>query len=61
MITDDGAVGDGRADPTKKIQAAVGDCSVKGGGIVVISGGTFISGSLFFKAKTALRIKKAPS
>jgi polygalacturonase len=58
LVTDYGAVGDGRRDNTRSIQAAIEDCSVKGGGMVVVPQGIFISGSLFFRPRTSLRVEK---
>ena len=49
VITDDGAVGDGKTLNTKVIQATLDRCASAGGGVVVVPAGTFLSGALFFK------------
>jgi exo-poly-alpha-galacturonosidase len=58
LVTDYGAVGDGRRDNTRSIQGAIDACATKGGGIVVVPEGVFISGSLFFRPRTSLRVEK---
>jgi polygalacturonase len=55
-ITDYGAVGDGRTVNTEAIQAAIDACADAGGGVVVVPVGTFLSGALFFKPGTNLRL-----
>ena len=58
MITDYGAVGDGRALCTKAIQSAIDRCAAEGGGILVVPKGTFLSGAIFLKQGVNLRIEK---
>jgi exo-poly-alpha-galacturonosidase len=48
-ITAYGAVGDGKTINTIAIQKTIDDCSAKGGGVVEVPKGIFISGSIFFK------------
>src|SRR5215831_1764824 len=43
---------------TKAIQAAIDECSQKGGGIVTFDPGTYVTGSIFLKAGVHLRIDK---
>ena len=55
-IEDFGAVGDGESDNTAAIQAAVDRCSGKGGGRVVLSSGTYVSGTIELKRNVDLHI-----
>src|SRR5689334_12929805 len=57
-ITDFGAVADGKTSNTAAIQKAIDACSTAGGGTVVVPKGTFITGSIFLKKGTNLRIDK---
>ncbi len=57
-ITDYGAVNDSTLLQTEKIQAVIDLASQKGGGVIVIPEGTFLSGSLFFKPKTHLYLEE---
>ncbi len=56
-ITDHGAVGDGRALNTRAIQETIDLCSRRGGGVVVIPSGTFLSGAIFLKKGVDLRVE----
>ena len=58
LITESGAVGDGKTLNTKFIQSVIDNCSKDGGGIVVIPKGTFLSGSVFLKKDVDLIIEK---
>lgn len=58
LVTDFGAVADGRTVNTAAIQRAIDQCAEKGGGTVVISQGVFRSGSLFLKQRTNLKIEE---
>jgi polygalacturonase len=49
LVTEYGAKGDSMTLNTSFIQAAINDCAVKGGGVVVIPKGIFISGAIFLK------------
>ncbi len=51
-----GAVPDGRKC-TQAIQAAIDDCARRGGGLVVLEGGTFVSGSIRLADYIELRIE----
>lgn len=48
------AAGDGRTLDTKAIQAAIDACIAAGGGRVVISGGRFVTGTLYLKSNVIL-------
>ena len=55
-IREYGAKPDGVNINTKAIQAAIDQCSQSGGGCVLISGGTFVSGTLHIKSNVCLEI-----
>jgi len=55
---DSGAKADGKSLDTAAIQAAIDRCAADGGGSVVLSGGTFLSGSLRLKTGVTLFIDK---
>ena len=58
QITDYGAVNDSTLLQTEKIQAVIDLASQKGGGVIIIPKGTFLSGSLFFKPRTHLYLEE---
>ena len=58
VVTDYGVDGYSTDVQTSKIQSVIDRASREGGGVVVIPRGTFISGSLFFKPGTHLRIEE---
>jgi exo-poly-alpha-galacturonosidase len=58
LITDSGAVGDGRTLNTKAIQSAIDRCAAGGGGVVVVPKGTFSTGAIFLKQGVDLSIEK---
>jgi polygalacturonase len=59
LITDSGAVGDGKRVNTKSIQSAIDKCAEnKNGGTVVVPKGTFLSGSIFLKQGVNLLVEK---
>jgi len=58
MITDFGAIGDGKTCNTRAIQAAIDQCAADGGGILVVPAGTFLTGSVFFKQAVDLHLEK---
>lgn len=58
VITDFGAVGDGKTLNTQYIQAAIDKCSKSGGGVVIVPDGKFITGSIFLKQGVNLNIEK---
>ena len=51
-----GAKGDGTTKDTKSIQAAIDDCTAKGGGTVTLSGGTFLSAPIVLKNNVTLDV-----
>ena len=56
-VRDFGAMGDGRTSDTPAIQRAIDQAS-KGGGIVVVPQGTYLSGSIFVKSGVTLNIER---
>jgi exo-poly-alpha-galacturonosidase len=58
IITNFGAKGDSLTMNTKAIQAVIEQCSSKGGGVIVVPKGIFISGALFLKKGVNLQIEK---
>jgi parallel beta-helix repeat protein len=55
---DYGAVPDGKTICTKAIQEAIDICSGSGGGIVRISGGEFLTGTIFLKSNVHLELSE---
>ena len=58
VVTDYGAVDDGKTVNTKSIQAAIDKCAASGGGVVVIPKGVFLSGAIFLKQGVNLLVEK---
>ena len=58
VISELGAVGDGKTVNTKAIQAAIDRCAAEGAGTLVVPAGTFLSGALYFKQGVNLRVEK---
>ena len=58
VITDYGVDGYSNEVQTSKLQAVIDRAAQEGGGVIVIPRGTFISGSLFFKPGTHLKLEK---
>ena len=59
LVTDFGAVGDGKTVNTKAIQAAIDKCAAnKKGGVVVVPQGTFLSGAIFLRQGVNLLVEK---
>ena len=58
LITERGAVGDGRTLNTAAIQNAIDSCASKGGGEIIVPRGTFVSGSIFLKQGVSLVIER---
>ena len=57
VITTFGAVADGHTLNTKAIQSAIDTCAAKGGGVIVVPEGVFLSGALFFKQGVNLELQ----
>ncbi|MBP1638452.1 MAG: exopolygalacturonase [Bacteroidetes bacterium] len=57
LITDFGACTDSTQLNTTFIQQTIDKASTEGGGIIVIPKGVFLSGALFFKPNTSLRLE----
>ena len=60
-ITDFGAIGDGITKNTSAINKAIDKCSKKGGGIVLVSKGTFFTGAIHLKSNVNLHIDTTAS
>ena len=57
-ITEHGAVGDGSTLNTKAIQTTIDRCAARGGGMVVVPKGEFLTGAIFFKPHVNLLVEK---
>src|SRR5688500_16566184 len=57
-ITKYGAVADGRTLNAKQINAAIDACNKKGGGVVVIPSGLWLSGPVVIKSNVNLHLQK---
>jgi exo-poly-alpha-galacturonosidase len=57
VISDHGAIGDGKTLNTRAIQAVIDRCATNGGGAVVVPEGTFITGSIFLKQGVQLVVE----
>lgn len=53
-----GAKADGTTKDTQAIQGAIDACSAKGGGVVRLSGGTFLTGPIVLKSHITLDVEK---
>ena len=51
-----GAIGDGATLDTKAVQAAIDKCSAAGSGIVLVTNGNFVVGTIYLKSDVTLRI-----
>jgi len=58
VANDYGAVSDGVTVCSPFIQKAIDDCAAKGGGVVILKPGTYVTGSVFIKSNVNLRIDK---
>jgi hypothetical protein len=56
-VIDYGAPRDGKSLGTRAIQAALDDCSRKGGGTVLIPAGRFVSGTIFLRSHVRLYLE----
>lgn len=57
LITQYGAVADGKTINTKYIQKAIDEASAEGGGRVIVPAGNFMTGSLFLKSGVDLHVE----
>lgn len=57
-VKETGAIADSITINTDAIQKAIDICSQKGGGVVTISNGTYVCGSIFLKDNVTLHIEK---
>ena len=57
-ISDYGAIADGIAINTKNINAAIDDCSKKGGGTVIVPRGLWLTGPIVLKSNVNLHLEK---
>ena len=55
-VTDFGAINDGETQNTVAIQSAIDRCSADGGGQVLMSGGSYLTGALHIKSNVDLHI-----
>jgi polygalacturonase len=58
VISEFGAVADGKTVNTKAIQATIDKCAASGGGAAVVPQGTFLSGAIFLKQGVNLYVEK---
>lgn len=58
LITDYGAVNDGKTDATAAIRKAIEACSDAGGGRVIVPEGKFFSGAIHLKSNVNLHLVK---
>jgi unsaturated rhamnogalacturonyl hydrolase len=61
VITNFGAVGDGKTDCTAAIAKAIDACAQKGGGRVVVPAGQFLTGAIHLKSNVNLHLDKTNS
>lgn len=57
-LADHGIVKDSALLQTEKIQSVINQASQKGGGVIIVPKGTYLSGALFFKPKTHLYMEE---
>jgi polygalacturonase len=53
-----GAKADGRTKDTAALQRAIDDCAQKGGGVVLLGKGTFLTGPIVLKNHTVLEVRQ---
>lgn len=58
LITDFGAVGDGKTMNTQAFKKAIAACAKQGGGKVVVSKGMFLTGAIHLKSNVNLHLRK---
>lgn len=59
VITDFGAVADGKTDCTRAIAKAIDACAEKGGGRVVVPAGEFLTGAIHLKSNINLHLESS--
>ncbi|MDP4292787.1 MAG: glycosyl hydrolase family 28 protein, partial [Bacteroidota bacterium] len=57
-ISDFGAIGDGKFLCSSSIQKAIDECSASGGGVVLVPGGTFLTGTILLKDNVELHLDR---
>jgi polygalacturonase len=57
-VTKFGAAGDGVTDCTEAFRNAIDECSAAGGGAVVVSRGTFLTGAIHLKSNVDLNVQR---
>lgn len=60
-IRDFGAISDGKKNNTISIQNAIDACHSAGGGIVLVNGGNYITGTIFLKSNITLMVERGSS
>jgi polygalacturonase len=58
QVTQYGAVSDGITDCTEAFRKAIDECNAAGGGVVVVSDGTFLTGAIHLKSNVNLCVKR---
>jgi polygalacturonase len=58
IVSEHGAVGDGKTLNTKAIQATIDGCATSGGGTLVVPDGVFVTGAIFLKQGVNLCVEK---
>ncbi|RZJ64063.1 MAG: exopolygalacturonase, partial [Flavobacterium sp.] len=58
IINQHGVANDSNVVQTTAIQKVIDEASAKGGGVIIVPKGTFLSGALFFKPKTHLHVQE---
>ena len=56
LVTDFGAIGDGKTMSTVALQKALDACGHAGGGMVIVPPGTFLTGPLFLRSNLVLEL-----
>lgn len=55
-LTDFGAVGDGKTDCTEAFRSAVAECTRSGGGRIIVTAGTYLTGPIHLKSNVELHM-----
>ena len=58
LISDFGAIGDGKTLNTQAIQKAINTANVNGGGKVIVPEGIYLTGSVVFKSDVELHLQE---